>query len=137
MLQLARRTLTARPVAGAGLRHASMLARPLPALATHRPLIAVGILQQRRTLGAAAFLDPADVSDRILGCLKAFEKVDATKVTDKSHFMNDLGLDSLDTVEVVMAFEDEFAIEIPDAAAEKIHSTADAIKYILEHPHAR
>ena len=51
--------------------------------------------------------------------------------------MNDLGLDSLDTVEVVMAFEDEFAIEIPDADAEKIHSCEDAIKYVLGHPHAK
>jgi len=125
----------ARPASGAGLRHASVLARPLPALATARPALAVGLMQQRRGL-AAAFLDPADVTDRVLGCLKAFEKVDATKVTDKSHFMNDLGLDSLDTVEVVMAFEDEFVIEIPDGDAEKIHSTEDAIKYILAHPHA-
>jgi len=51
--------------------------------------------------------------------------------------MNDLGLDSLDAVEVVMSFEDEFAIEIPDADAEKIVSTADAIKYVLQHPHAK
>ena len=49
----------------------------------------------------------ASVTDRVLGCLKNFQKVDPTKVTEKSHFMNDLGLDSLDTVEVVMAFEDE------------------------------
>ena len=77
---------------------------------------------------AAAFLDPDDVTDRVMGCLKSFQKVDPTKVTATSHFMNDLGLDSLDAVEVVMAFEDEFAIEIPDADAEKIHSAADAIK---------
>lgn len=76
----------------------------------------------------AAFLDEADVTDRVLGCLKNFQKVDPTKVTGASHFMNDLGLDSLDAVEVVMSFEDEFAIEIPDADAEKIHSAADAIK---------
>merc|ERR1719240_63156 len=120
---LARSALAARqPVA---VRHASA-----------RPALAVGLLQQRRGL-AAAFLDEADVTDRVLGCLKNFQKVDPTKVTDKSHFMNDLGLDSLDTVEVVMSFEDEFAIEIPDADAEKIASCEDAIKYVLQHPHAK
>merc|ERR1719345_343802 len=60
-----------------------------------------------------SFLDKSDVTDRVLGCLKNFQKVDPTKVTETSHFLNDLGLDSLDTVEVVMAFEDEFVIEIP------------------------
>ena len=92
---------------------------------------------QRRRGFATAFLDEADVTDRVLGCLKNFPKVDPTKVNDASHFMNDLGLDSLDTVEVVMAFEDEFAIEIPDADAEKIQPTSEALKYIREHPHSR
>ena len=73
----------------------------------------------------------------MLGCLKNFQKVDPTKVTEKSHFMNDLGLDSLDTVEVVMAFEDEFAIEIPDNEADKILSVADAVEYIANHPQAK
>ena len=85
----------------------------------------------------ARALRQADVTDRVLGCLKNFQKVDPTKVSAGSHFMNDLGLDSLDTVEVVMAFEDEFAIEIPDTDAEKIHSCEDAIKYVLAHPHAK
>ena len=89
----------------------------------------------RRTMGS--FLDKSDVTDRVLGCLKNFQKVDPTKVTETSHFLNDLGLDSLDTVEVVMAFEDEFVIEIPDADAEKIHSCEDAIAYIVQHPHAK
>jgi NADH dehydrogenase (ubiquinone) 1 alpha/beta subcomplex 1, acyl-carrier protein len=89
----------------------------------------------RRTMGT--FLDKADVTDRVLGCLKNFQKVDPSKVTETSHFLNDLGLDSLDTVEVVMAFEDEFVIEIPDADAEKIHSCEDAIAYITQHPHAK
>ena len=84
-----------------------------------------------------AFLDEASVTDRVMGCLKNFQKVDPTKVTPTSHFLNDLGLDSLDTVEVVMAFEDEFAIEIPDADAEKIQSTDEAIKYLLKHPFAK
>lgn len=77
------------------------------------------------------------MTERVLGCVKAFQKVDPTKVSAASHFLNDLGLDSLDTVEVVMAFEDEFVIEIPDADAEKIHTCEDAIKYILQHPAAK
>jgi NADH dehydrogenase (ubiquinone) 1 alpha/beta subcomplex 1 len=139
---LARRCLLAA-ARQPGLRNASVLAaavpRGLPALAQQaRPALAVGCLQiHRRGLMAAAFLDEASVTDRVLGCLKNFQKVDPTKVSEKSHFMNDLGLDSLDTVEVVMAFEDEFAIEIPDADAEKIHSCDDAIKYVLAHPHAK
>ena len=77
------------------------------------------------------------MTERVLGCVKSFEKVDPTKVTPKAHFLNDLGLDSLDTVEVVMAFEDEFVIEIQDVDAEKIHTCEDAIKYIMMHPAAK
>jgi NADH dehydrogenase (ubiquinone) 1 alpha/beta subcomplex 1 len=103
-----------------------------------RPALLIGQLQAQQRRGfAAAFLDEADVTDRVLGCVKNFPKVDPTKVSAGSSFVNDLGLDSLDTVEVVMVFEDEFAIEIPDADAEKIQSCEDAIKYILQHPHAK
>jgi NADH dehydrogenase (ubiquinone) 1 alpha/beta subcomplex 1 len=55
-------------------------------------------------------------------------------VTPTATFTKDLGLDSLDTVEVVMAFEEEFMIEIPDAEADKITSCEDAITYLLNHP---
>lgn len=54
-----------------------------------------------------------------------------------AHFTKDLGLDSLDAVEVVMALEEEFAIEIPDAEADKILSVDDAVTYIAAHPHAK
>lgn len=59
------------------------------------------------------------------------------QVTPSADFNRDLGLDSLDTVEVVMAFEEEFCVEIPDAEADKILSTSDAIKYISGHPQAK
>ena len=59
--------------------------------------------------------------------------VDASKVTDSSSFIDDLNADSLDTVELVMAFEEEFSVEIPDDAAEKILTVQDAIDYISKH----
>jgi acyl carrier protein len=56
--------------------------------------------------------------------------VDPDKVTENASFIEDLGADSLDTVELVMAFEEEFGIEIPDDAAESIVTVGDAVKYI-------
>ena len=56
--------------------------------------------------------------------------VDEAEVTDTASFVDDLGADSLDTVELVMAFEEAFAIEIPDEDAEKIATVKDAIEYI-------
>lgn len=60
-----------------------------------------------------------------------------TQVTPSADFAKDLGLDSLDTVEVVMAFEDEFAVEIPDAEADRITSVGKAIEYITSNPMAK
>jgi acyl carrier protein len=59
--------------------------------------------------------------------------VEEAEVTDEASFVDDLGADSLDTVELVMALEEEFGIEIPDEDAEKISSVNDAISYIKEH----
>ena len=56
--------------------------------------------------------------------------IDDTKVTDEASFIDDLGADSLDTVELVMAFEEEFGSEISDSEAEKILTVGDAIKFI-------
>ena len=58
--------------------------------------------------------------------------VDEAKVSDDASFIDDLGADSLDTVELVMAFEEEFDIEIPDDAAETIQTFGDAVKFINE-----
>jgi NADH dehydrogenase (ubiquinone) 1 alpha/beta subcomplex 1 len=58
------------------------------------------------------------------------------KISSTSHFSNDLGLDSLDTVEVVMAIEEEFSIEIPDKEADTIHSVEHAVTYICAQPDA-
>jgi acyl carrier protein len=59
--------------------------------------------------------------------------VDEAKVVESASFIDDLGADSLDTVELVMAFEEEFGVEIPDDAAEKITTVKDAISYIEAH----
>lgn len=58
--------------------------------------------------------------------------VEPEKVTDDASFVEDLGADSLDTVELVMAFEEEFGIDIPDEDAEKMRSVGDAIRYLNE-----
>lgn len=72
-----------------------------------------------------------------MSVVKNFDQVDPTKVTPDTKFTEDLGLDSLDIVEVVMAIEDEFAIEIPDQEADKIVSIKDAVEYISSHPMAK
>jgi NADH dehydrogenase (ubiquinone) 1 alpha/beta subcomplex 1 len=87
--------------------------------------------------GGSVYLDRKEVLERVLNVVRNFEKVDPSKVTPESHFVKDLALDSLDTVELVMAFEDEFAIEIPDAAAEKILSVTDAVEYVANNAHAK
>ena len=62
--------------------------------------------------------------------------VEADKVTDNASFIDDLGADSLDTVELVMAFEEEFGCEIPDDAAEQIQTVGDAVKFLEQHASA-
>ncbi|MGH7481537.1 MAG: acyl carrier protein [Longimicrobiales bacterium] len=59
--------------------------------------------------------------------------VEPEKVTSEASFVEDLGADSLDTVELVMAFEEEFSMEIPDEDAEQLQTVGDAIKYVQEH----
>ena len=69
--------------------------------------------------------------------VKNFDQVDPNKVNPETKFIEDLGLDSLDVMEVVMAIEDEFAVEIPDIEADKISSIAEAVDYISTHPMAK
>jgi acyl carrier protein len=76
--------------------------------------------------------DMSDVSERVKKIVVEHLGVDESKVSDNASFIDDLGADSLDTVELVMAFEEEFGCEIPDDAAEKILTVKDAISYIEE-----
>ena len=71
-----------------------------------------------------------DINARVKKIVVQHLGVDETKVTENASFIDDLGADSLDTVELVMAFEEEFGCEIPDDAAEKILTVKDAINYI-------
>jgi acyl carrier protein len=72
----------------------------------------------------------ADVAERIKGIIKEQLMVEADEVTETASFVDDLGADSLDTVEMIMEIEDEFGIEIPDEDAEKIATVSDAIEYV-------
>jgi len=72
----------------------------------------------------------AHIQDRVLLVLRLYDKIDPAKLTLGSHFMNDLGLDSLDHVEVIMAIEDEFGFEIPDGDAEKLLKPEDLVRYV-------
>jgi len=76
------------------------------------------------------------VEDRVREIIIEQLGVETTQVTERAKFVEDLGADSLDTVELVMALEEEFSIEIPDEDAEKITTVGDASKYILEHAEA-
>ena len=71
-----------------------------------------------------------DIADKVKKMVVDHLGVDEAKVTDESNFIDDLGADSLDTVELVMAFEEEFGSEISDSDAEKILTVGDAIEFI-------
>ena len=71
-----------------------------------------------------------DISSTVKKMVVDHLGVDETKVTNEANFIDDLGADSLDTVELVMAFEEEFGAEISDTEAEKILTVGDAIKFI-------
>ncbi|HEX8694140.1 MAG TPA: acyl carrier protein [Longimicrobium sp.] len=75
----------------------------------------------------------ADIEQKVKDIIINELGVEAEKVTREASFVEDLGADSLDTVELVMAFEEEFGMEIPDEEAEKLQTVGDAIDYIQNH----
>ncbi len=74
----------------------------------------------------------ASVKERVIDIVSEQLGVSKEQITEDTHFVNDIGADSLDTVELVMELEEEFDINIPDDAAEKIQTVGEAIKYIDE-----
>jgi acyl carrier protein len=74
----------------------------------------------------------SDIAERVKKIVVEHLGVDEGKVSADASFIDDLGADSLDTVELVMAFEEEFGCEIPDDAAEKILTVGDAVKFLDE-----
>ena len=72
----------------------------------------------------------SDIAARVKKIVIEHLGVEADKVVDTANFIDDLGADSLDTVELVMAFEEEFSVEIPDDAAEMIRTVGDAVSFI-------
>ncbi len=76
--------------------------------------------------------DMSDVIERVKKIVVERLEVDAEKVNEKASFIDDLGADSLDLVELVMAFEEEFGIEIPDDVQEQIGTVGDAVRFIKE-----
>ena len=74
----------------------------------------------------------ADIESRVRDIIVNELGVEPSKVTVEASFVEDLGADSLDTVELVMAFEEEFGIEIPDEDAEKMEKVGDSIRYLEE-----
>merc|ERR1712126_641632 len=92
-----------------------------------------GSMSAIRTFSDKPPLTLAHIQDRVLLVLRLYDKIDPSKVTLQSHFMNDLVLDSLDHVEVIMAIEDEFGFEIPDDHAEKLLTPSKIVEYISEH----
>ncbi|CAN0859804.1 Acyl carrier protein 2, mitochondrial [Linum grandiflorum] len=123
------------------LKHLRVKVQPLPQIPkTSNSLFALSfnsILRRFSEEVKGNFLDKSEVTDRVVNCVKNFQKVDASKVTTNAHFQNDLGLDSLDTVEIVMALEEEFGFEIPDNEADKINTISLAVDYIASHPQAK
>lgn len=74
-----------------------------------------------------------NIESQVKEIIAAQLSVDPEKVTSDAKFIEDLGADSLDTVELVMAFEDKFSVEVPDEDAEKLKSVADVVAYIEAH----
>uniref|UniRef100_K7G5V5 Acyl carrier protein n=1 Tax=Pelodiscus sinensis TaxID=13735 RepID=K7G5V5_PELSI len=131
------------PASLLGLRHPALmppLFRPAAPYAGEHPGCLV--LPCAAAPGALRFvnlppLTLGSIQERVLYVLKLYDKVDPDKLSVTSHFMKDLGLDSLDQVEIIMAMEDEFGFEIPDAEAEKLMCPQEIVDYIADKKDAR
>ncbi|XP_037545446.1 NADH:ubiquinone oxidoreductase subunit AB1b [Nematolebias whitei] len=127
--------------------NSAVRAAVIPSVTTHRPLsFAAGSRRTRclgpsqipsvgvlcRQYGDMPLLTLESIKDRVMYVLKLYDKVNPEKLQTSSHFMKDLGLDSLDQVEIIMAMEDEFGFEIPDVDAEKLMTPEEIVQYIAD-----
>uniref|UniRef100_A0A674B5X6 Acyl carrier protein n=2 Tax=Salmo trutta TaxID=8032 RepID=A0A674B5X6_SALTR len=119
-----------------------------PVLLKHRPFSFIASSQRTRWIeqtqisssvgvscrqyGDLPPLTVESIKERVMYVLKLYDKINPEKLATSSHFLKDLGLDSLDQVEIIMAMEDEFGFEIPDAEAEKLMSPQDIVQYIAD-----
>lgn len=138
--------MAARTAPRVALPRAAVLRPVLAVQATRPPTLARGwhsspVLCGGNDLHSAAadatYISKGDAEARVMAVVKDFGKVDPAKVTATSDFVKDLGLDSLDTVELVMAFEEEFMVELDDADAEKIENVSQAVEFFSTHPMAK
>ncbi|KAM9455144.1 NADH:ubiquinone oxidoreductase subunit AB1a [Clarias gariepinus] len=118
-------------VSALSLRRARGFSQLVPG---HKPVLAQvsGGIQQWRHYGDLPPLTLESIKDRVLYVLKLYDKINPEQLQVTSHFMKDLGLDSLDQVEIIMAMEDEFGFEIPDAEAEKLMTPDEIVQYIAD-----
>ncbi|KAH1040982.1 hypothetical protein GLYMA_09G014000v4 [Glycine max] len=91
-----------------------------------------GAHKQLRCWCSSTAVSSDQILDRVIALAKKYDKIDGSKVTETADFQKDLNLDSLDRVELIMALEEEFSIEIPDEKADKLACCADIAKYIAE-----
>lgn len=94
-----------------------------------REMYALNILNRQFCTTTSTSSD--QIMARVIGLVKGFDRIDATKVTETADFQKDLSLDSLDRVELVMAIEQEFSVEIPEEKADKLKCCADVTEYII------
>ncbi|KAL8174946.1 UNVERIFIED_CONTAM: NADH dehydrogenase 1, alpha/beta subcomplex subunit 1 ndufab1/ACP [Gekko kuhli] len=131
----ARRCAPRRPLARPAAT-AAALPRRLPPEARPAALPAARprpqVLQPCRCFSDLPPLTLDNIKERVLYVLKLYDKIDPEKLAVDSHFMKDLGLDSLDQVEIIMAMEDEFGFEIPDVEAEKLMCPQEIVDYIAD-----
>lgn len=116
-------------------------AQPIALRASSQSLIAKSVGGSRFVTPirfySAATVDKKEITTRIIDVIKAFDKTAASsEVTPQTYFHKDLGLDSLDTVELLVAIEEEFDIEIPDKVADELKSVGETVDYIASNPEA-
>ena len=130
------RTLTALSAVNTKKNDSLQSKRAFSVLSTVTPtqfLTNAVLVPQKRQFSDEYPQNIAMVRDRVMLVLKLYDKINPEKLTIESHFLNDLGLDSLDHVEIIMAIEDEFGFEIPDDFAEKLLTPAKIAQYVADH----